>query len=161
MSQIIRAQYRAVLRKEAAPERIQQAFAAWEERLQTEQTNDQILTGTMCRYGEQIFFYLEYIIGEENTVDGAEWRSKLPSLAQELLGHENVLEKWPSFDASKIQKYRRKKDIGYTCIRYSGSMNQDHWIPGSGKNCRIRDVAGLLCFILKSYFPMSAIIRRS
>ena len=39
MNQIIRAQYRAVLRKEAAPERVQQAFVLWEERLKKEQAN--------------------------------------------------------------------------------------------------------------------------
>ena len=127
MNQIIRAQYRAVLRKEAAPERVQQAFVLWEERLKKEQANGQILTGTMCRYGEQVLFYLEYIAEEENTVDEAEWRSKLPSLAQEFLGHENVLEKWPSFDASKTQKEERYWVYMYPVFWFDEPRSLDTW----------------------------------
>lgn len=127
MNQIIRAQYRAVLRKEAAPERVQQAFVLWEERLKKEQANGQILTGTMCRYGERVFFYLEYIAEEENTVDEAEWRSKLPSLAQEFLGHENVLEKWPSFDASKTQKEERYWVYMYPVFWFDEPRSLDTW----------------------------------
>ena len=81
----------------------------------------------MCRYGEQVFFYLEYIAEEENTVDEAEWRSKLPSLAQEFLGHENVLEKWPSFDASKTQKEERYWVYMYPVFWFDEPRSLDTW----------------------------------
>ena len=56
MSQVIRAQYRAVIQKEAAPEKTEQAFAYWEEQLKKQCLEGGVLTGTMCRYQDQLFF---------------------------------------------------------------------------------------------------------
>ena len=55
MSQVIRAQYRAVIQKEAVPEKTEQAFAYWEEQLKKQCLEGGVLTGTMCRYQDQLF----------------------------------------------------------------------------------------------------------
>ena len=64
MSQVIRAQYRAVIQKEAVPEKTEQAFAYWEEQLKKQCLEGGVLTGTMCRYQDQLFLYLMF---PENT----------------------------------------------------------------------------------------------
>ena len=48
MSQVIRAQYRAVIQKEAVPEKTEQAFAYWEEQLKKQcfDRNDVSLSGS-------------------------------------------------------------------------------------------------------------------
>ena len=64
MSQVIRAQYRAVIQKEAVPEKTEQAFAYWEEQLKKQCLEGGVLTGTMCRYQDQLFLYLECIAAD-------------------------------------------------------------------------------------------------
>ena len=77
MSQVIRAQYRAVIQKEAVPEKTEQAFAYWEEQLKKQCLEGGVLTGTMCRYQDQLFLYLECIAAEEQLADSRRWKAKI------------------------------------------------------------------------------------
>ena len=76
MSQVIRAQYRAVIQKEAVPEKTEQAFAYWEEQLKKQCLEGGVLTGTMCRYQDQLFLYLECIAAEEQLADSRRWKAE-------------------------------------------------------------------------------------
>ena len=104
MSQVIRAQYRAVIQKEAVPEKTEQAFAYWEEQLKKQCLEGGVLTGTMCRYQDQLFLYLECIAAEEQLADSRRWKAKIENFAQNILGNQDVLEMWPVFDVSGEHK---------------------------------------------------------
>ena len=100
MSQVIRAQYRAVVQKGVTPEKMKQAFAYWEEQLKKQCVEGGILNGTMCRYQDQLFLYLECIAADEQLADSRQQKAKIESFAQNILGDQGVLEMWPVFDVS-------------------------------------------------------------
>ena len=161
MSQVIRAQYRAVIQKEAVPEKTEQAFAYWEEQLKKQCLEGGVLTGTMCRYQDQLFLYLECIAAEEQLADSRRWKAKIENFAQNILGNQDVLEMWPVFDVSgehKTSETGRFWVYMYPVFWFDEPKSLDTWREHRN---RMGGADGLRCCTLKSYFPMYATIRQS
>lgn len=61
MKQIIRAQYRAALRKDMAEEKLDRAVLACRRKMEKEKQEGRLLTGGLFRYHELLFLYMEYV----------------------------------------------------------------------------------------------------
>ena len=119
------------------------------------------MNGTMCRYQDQLFLYLECIVADEQLADSRQQKAKIESFAQNILGDQGVLEMWPVFDVSGEQKTSETGRFWvYMCLRFSGLMSQSHWIHGEEHRNQMGGADGLRCCTLKSYFPMYATIRQ-
>lgn len=64
MKQIIRAQYRAALRKGVAEEQLEKAVSVCCAEMKKEKQEGRILTGGMFRYQNLLFLYMEYVIDD-------------------------------------------------------------------------------------------------
>ena len=150
MSQVIRAQYRAVIQKEAVPEKTEQAFVYWEEQLKKQCVEGGILNGTMCRYQDQLFLYLECIAADEQLADSRQQKAKIESFAQNILGDLRsvggvVIRK----RCSGGHNTQKLADSGCICIRSSGSMSRNPWRCGRGKQKRRMHGADELQFYIR------------
>ena len=66
MKQIIRAQYRAVLKPEAAGSSLERAFDSCRRKMEKEKERGNLLTGGMFRWNQLLFLYMEYVTDTEN-----------------------------------------------------------------------------------------------
>ena len=135
MKQIIRAQYRAALRKDMAEEKLDRAVLACRRKMEKEKQEGRLLTGGLFRYHELLFLYMEYVTeGSDHDTksrkDQPDWteipEQWFPEMApflhtwQELSGEKHWAYMYPVFwfDTPKdLETWKRKKAPDKRCGR--------------------------------------------
>lgn len=107
MRQVIRAQYRAVIREQTEEDALLPAFEQCEKRVKKELESGNILTGTLCRYQNMLFFYVEYIGEKFPELSEHLWEKNMEQIAEGwFLDLQEFLEVWPSVKGGGNTKRR-------------------------------------------------------
>jgi hypothetical protein len=114
MKQVVRAQYRAVIKAGTTEEQLKEAVEQSSKKMQEKLKHGEILTAGMFRYRNLIFLYLEYIVEETSSLlDGRKDRiNQIPDQWLDFM--KQILHIWPEYSG---QQY-------WTCIRYSGLISR-------------------------------------
>lgn len=141
MRQVIRAQYRAVLKEKITEAELQKTADSCRLKMQKEMQKEHLLTGGIFRYEEQLFLYMEYITdteiyaSEQNTYTEQKYMEQLP---QEWFPEMTpLLHTWPGKSRQRSWAYM------YPVFWFDTPKSLDTWKRKEKPNKRCGRIAVL------------------
>ena len=121
MKQVVRAQYRAVIKAGTTEEQLKEAVEQSSKKMQEKLKHGEILTAGMFRYRNLIFLYLEYIVEETSSLlDGRKDRiNQIPDQWLDFM--KQILHIWPEYSGQQYWAYM------YPVFWFDQPVSLEYW----------------------------------
>lgn len=145
MLQVIRAQYRAVLKENVSDEQFRECIGECLVKIKNERKKGWLLTAAMFQYKNWLFLYMEYIMEEKQIL----WESKnqiigkIPDEWFEFM--KPVLHEWPEYDGKRYWTYM------YPVFWFDMPVSLECWRRKQGSEKRCGRIAVLYPDMFASY----------
>lgn len=121
MKQVVRAQYRAVIKTGTTEEQLKEAVEQSSKKMQEKLEQGEILTAGMFRHRNLLFLYLEYIVEETSSLlDGRKDRiNQIPDQWLDFM--KQILHIWPEYSGQQYWAYM------YPVFWFDQPVSLEYW----------------------------------
>lgn len=121
MKQVVRAQYRAVLKEEATEEQLKETVEKCRKILEVQVEKGQLLTAGMFRYKKLLFLYLEHIVDEDSELMNSD-DDKIDKIPDQWFPFmKSLLHVWPEYCGEQYWAYM------YPVFWFDEPVSLEYW----------------------------------